>query len=54
MKKQADKRRKKVEKWKKGNKVMLSTKDQVFKKRLVSKLVDQYVGSHTINVIATT
>ena len=31
MKRQADKRRKEMEKWKKGNKVMLSTKDLVFK-----------------------
>ena len=34
----------KLEKWKKGDKVMLSTKDLVFKERLVKKLVDQYIG----------
>jgi len=45
---QADKRRKKSEEWKKGDKVMLSMKDLVFKKRLARKLVDQYVGSYTI------
>jgi len=31
MKRQADRRRKEVKKWKKGDKVMLSTKDLVFK-----------------------
>ena len=40
MKQQVDKGREKVEKWKKGDKVILSTKDLVFKKRLVKKLVD--------------
>ena len=30
---------------------MLSTKDLVFKKRLVSKLVDQCVGPYIINVV---
>jgi len=37
-----------VEEWKKGNKVMLSTKDLVFKKRLARKLVEQYVGPYSI------
>ena len=40
MKKQADRRRKETEDWKKGNRVMLSTKDLVFKERLARKLVD--------------
>ena len=40
IKRQADKRRKESEKWKKGDNVMLSIKDLVFKKRLVKKLVD--------------
>ena len=35
MKQQVDRRRKEVEKQKKGNKVMLSIKDLVFKERLV-------------------
>ena len=34
IKQQVDRRRKEVEKWKKGNKVMLSMKDLVFKERL--------------------
>jgi len=40
MKRQADKGRKKTENWKKGDKVMLSTKDLVFKERPARKLVD--------------
>ena len=34
MKRYADQGRKKMEEWKKGDRVMLSTKDLVFKKRL--------------------
>ena len=33
---------------------MLSTKDLVFKERLVRKLVDQYVGSYTIEEVIST
>jgi len=40
MKKQADKGRKEIKDWKKGDKVLLSTKDLVFKERLAKKLVD--------------
>ena len=40
MKRQADRGRKESEEWKKGDRVMLSTKDLVFKERLVRKLVD--------------
>ena len=40
MKRQADWGRKETEDWKKGDRVMLSTKDLVFKKRLARKLVD--------------
>jgi len=54
MKRQADKGRKETKDWKKGNKVLLSTKDLVFKERLVRKLVDQYVGSYTIEEVVST
>ena len=37
---QADKERKENENWKKEDRVLLSTKDLVFKERLVRKLVD--------------
>jgi len=40
MKRQADKERKEMENWKKGDKVMLSTKNWVFKEQPVRKLVD--------------
>ena len=40
MKRQANKRRKETENWKKGDRVMLSTKDLVFKEKPVRKLVD--------------
>ena len=33
---------------------MLSTKDLVFKERLVKKLVDQYVGLYTIDEVIST
>ena len=36
MKRQADRGRKETEEWKKGDKVILSTKDLVFKERLAS------------------
>ena len=40
MKRQPDRERKKVEEWKKRDKVILSTKDLVFKEGLARKLVD--------------
>ena len=40
IKRQANKGRKETEDWKKGDRVLLSTKDLVFKERLVRKLVD--------------
>ena len=48
MKQQAEKRRKEIEEWKKRNKVMLSMKGLVFKKCLVKKLVDCYMGPYII------
>jgi len=53
MKRQADKKRKKSEKWKKENRVMLSTKNQMFKERPVKKLVNQYVGPYTIEGVVS-
>ena len=40
MKRYADRSRKETENWKKRDRVLLSTKDLVFKKRLVRKLID--------------
>ena len=54
IKQQADKERKKVEKQKKSDKVILSTKDLVFKERLVKKLVNQYIGPYIIDKVVST
>ena len=54
MKKQVDRRQKEMEDWKKGDRVMLSTKDLVFKKRLARKLVDRYIGPYTIKEMIST
>jgi len=54
MKRQADRGRKKTEDWKKEDRVLLSTKDLVFKERPVRKLVDQYIGPYTIEEVVST
>jgi len=54
MKRHADKKRKETEDWKKGDKVMLSAKDLVFKERLVKKLVERYVGLYEIEEVVST
>jgi len=54
MKRQADKGRRESENWKRGDRVLLSTKDLVFKERLARKLVDQFVGSYTIEKVVST
>jgi len=51
IKQQADKRRREVEIWKKENKVMLSTKDLVFRKRLTKKLMERYMGPYVIEEV---
>ena len=53
MKKYADRNRKETEKWDKGDKVLLSTKDLVFKERLTKKLMERYVGPYTIEEIVS-
>ena len=54
IKKQIDRRRKKVELWKKRDKVILSIKDLVFKEQLARKLVDCYVRPYTIKEVVST
>jgi len=54
MKQQVNRERKEAEEWKKENKVILSTKDLVFKEQLARKLVDQYVSPYTINEVVST
>jgi len=54
MKRYADRSRKETEKWKKGDKVLLSTKDLVFKERPVRKLTERYVGPYAIEEVVST
>ena len=51
MKRYVDQNRKKTEEWKKGDRIMLSIKDLVFKERLVCKLVERYVGPYKVEVV---
>ena len=51
MKKYADRGRKETEKWKKGDRILLSTKDLVFKERPSKKLIERYVGPYAIEKV---
>ena len=51
MKRQADKKQREVEEWKKEEKVMLSTKDLVFKEMPVKKLIERYMGLYIVENI---
>ena len=53
MKRQADRERKEIKEWKKGDKIMLSTKDLVFKERPAKTLVDWYISPYTIEEIVS-
>ena len=54
MKQQVDRERKEVEEWKKGDKVMLSMKNLMFKEQLAKKLVDWYIGPYIIKKVVFT
>ena len=43
MKRYADRSRKETEKWEKGDRVLLSTKNLVFKERPARKLIERYI-----------
>jgi len=49
----ADRGRKETELWKKGDRVLLSTKDLVFKERPSKKLTERYVGPYTIEEVVS-
>ena len=51
MKRYADRGRKETEGWEKGDKVLLSTKDLVFKERPSKKLMERYVGPYVIEEV---
>ena len=53
MKRYADRGRKETENWKKGDRVLLSTKDLVFKERLTKKLMERYVGPYVIEEVVS-
>ena len=54
IKRYADRNRKEIEEWKKEDRVILSTKDLVFKERPVRKLVERYVGPYKIEEVVST
>ena len=54
MKRYADRSRKEIEKWKKEDRVLLSTKDLVFKERLMRKLMKRYIGPYAIEEVVST
>ena len=54
MKRQANRERKESKDWKKEDRVLLSTKNLVFKERPARKLVDRYVGPYIIEEIVST
>ena len=54
MKRYADRGRKETEVWKKGERVLLSTKDLVFKERPSKKLTERYVGPYVIEEVVST
>ena len=53
MKKYAGRRRKESEVWKRGDRVLLSTKDLVFKERPSKKLMERYVESYVIEEVVS-
>ena len=54
IKRYADRERKETEEWKKGDQVLLSTKDLVFKERPTKKLTERYVGPYVIEEVVLT
>ena len=53
MKRYTDRGRKETEKWKKGDRVLLSTKDLVFKEKPTKKLTERYVGPYAIEEVVS-
>jgi len=54
MKRQANRGRRETEEWKREDRILLSTKDLVFKERPARKLVDRYIGPYTIEEVVFT
>jgi len=53
MKRQADRGQQELEEWKKREKIMLSTKDLVFKERPAKKLTERYVRPYEIEEVVS-
>ena len=53
MKRYANRSRKETEKWEKGDRVLLSTKDLVFKERPMQKLTERYIGLYAIEEVVS-
>jgi len=53
MKRYADRGRKETENWKKEDRVLLSTKDLVFKERPTKKLIERYVRLYAIEEVVS-
>ena len=53
MKRYADRGRKETEVWKKRDRVLLSTKDLVFKERPSKKLMERYVGPYAVEEVVS-
>ena len=53
MKRYVDRGRKETEVWKKRDRVLLSTKDLVFKERPIKKLVERYMNPYTIEKVVS-
>ena len=51
MKRYADRGRRETEVWKRGDRVLLSTKDLVFKERPSKKLTERYIGPYAIEEV---
>jgi len=53
MKRYVDRGRKELEEWKRGDQVLLSTKDLVFKERPSKKLTEKYMGPYAIEEVVS-
>ena len=53
MKRYADRGRKETEVWKKRDRILLSTKDLVFKERSTKKLTERYMGPYVIEEVVS-
>ena len=53
MKRYVDRGRKETEKWEKSDRVLLSTKNLVFKERPSKKLIERYVGPYVIEKVVS-